>query len=91
MRKFLRGELPSNYHLTFSRSEKNHRTALSILKAGGQVAVVFSGKALPTEWKGFPVWDGGEHDARFENEPGVVGLVAKGAAKKDETGFVVST
>jgi len=89
MRKFLRGGLPANYHLTFSRSETNHRTALSILKSGGQVAVVFSGKILPPDWKGFPVRDGDAHDARFSDRDGVIGLVSKGQASRDETGFVV--
>jgi hypothetical protein len=90
MRKYLRGNMADNYHLTFSRSEKNHRNALTMLKAGGQVAVVFSGKTLPTTWKGFPVHDGDRHDARFTDGAGVIGLVAKGDARKDTSGFVVT-
>jgi len=90
MRNFLNGKFPANYHLTFSRSETNHRRSMEILRLGGQVAVVFSGKVLPIQWKGFPVWDGDKHDARFSDRAGVIGLVAKGDARKDTSGFVVS-
>src|SRR5262249_14983912 len=41
MRAFLAGELPANYHLTFSRSECNTADALNMLARGGNVAVVF--------------------------------------------------
>ena len=37
--------LPSNYHLTFSRSEINHEIAMDILSKGHNVAMVF--KTLP--------------------------------------------
>jgi len=36
------GDMPANYHLTFSRSECNDRDALNVLARGGNVAVVFS-------------------------------------------------
>lgn len=88
MAKALVGKLPANYHLTFSRSETNDLLARAILKSGGNVAVVFRG-ALPTTWHGFPVNPGDESDLRFLDSPGVVGLTAKGKAKKDESGFVV--
>ena len=89
MKKFLRGKLPENYHLTFSRSEINDLICDEILTMGGQVAVVFAGKKLPAEWKGFPVHDGDKHDARFSDQDGVIGLISKGKASKDETGFVI--
>jgi hypothetical protein len=58
------------------------------LSAGGNVAVVFD--ELPTHWKGFKVIDGDENDLRYMDERGVVvGLKAKGKAKKDTIGFVV--
>ena len=94
MRAFLLGKLPANYHLTFSRSECNEATALSLASMGGHVAVVFStpkGQALPTVWASFPVLDGDTTDLRFTDPPGpaIVGLRAKGPAKRDTTGFVV--
>lgn len=90
MEKFLKGELPGNYHLTFSRSEDNGIVADAILQSGGNVAIVFD--YLPKEYKGFKVIDGDETDLRFlDPSPCVVGLVAKGKAKKDSSGFVVKT
>lgn len=89
MTKFLQDQMPKNYHLTFSRSESNDSIAQSILKSGGSVAVVFRGK-LPQSWGGAPVVDGDKSDLRFLDPAGcVVGLIEKGLAKKDETGFVV--
>ena len=52
-----RGQLPANYHLTFSRSETNESDCLRVLEAGGNVAVVFAG-AFPASYLGFPVIDG---------------------------------
>lgn len=39
--KHAAGELPANYHLTFSRSETNWSDCVRVLNAGGNVAVVF--------------------------------------------------
>lgn len=89
MRAYLQGKLPKNYSLTFSRSETNEADCLSVLRGGGNVAVVFRNK-LPKTWKGFRVIKGDETDLRFLDPKGVVvGLVAKGKAKKDASGFVV--
>ena len=89
MLTFLDGKLPSNYSLTFSRSEANEAQCIEVLKRGGNVAVVFR-KSLPTHWNGFPVINGDENDLRFLDPKGVVvGLTAKGKAKTDTTGFVV--
>lgn len=80
-----------NYHLTFSRSESNEANALDVLRAGGNVAVVFA-SALPSAWQGFPVVNGDESDLRFLDARNVVvGLKAKGDAKRDASGFVVNT
>ena len=88
MAKFLNGELPSNYHLTFSHSEHNQKLVEMVLEMGGNVAVVFRDR-LPKTWKGFEVINGDESDLRFLDKQGViVGLIEKGLAKKDETGFV---
>jgi hypothetical protein len=88
---FLAGKFPKNYHLTFSRSELNEAAAKRILKKGGNVAVVFDHqKPLPSYWSGFTVIDGDKSDLRFLDPKNVViGLKAKGKAKKDTTGFVV--
>jgi len=93
VRAWLEGRMPANYSLTFSRSECNGETALELAKAGANVAVVFAtkkGKTLPAEWAGRPVVDGDTNDLRFLDGPGrIVGLRAKGKAKKDASGFVV--
>ena len=54
---FLAGNLPPNYHLTFSRSETNDVQVETVLKAGGNVAVVFRGE-LPETYKGVKVING---------------------------------
>lgn len=88
MAQFLNGELPSNYHLTFSRSEHNQKLVEMVLEMGGNVAVVFRNQ-LPATWNGFEVVNGDESDLRFLDKQGVVvGLIEKGMAKKDKTGFV---
>jgi hypothetical protein len=90
MTSFLNGEMPKNYHLTFSRSETNGAIAESILKSGGNVAMVFR-KHLPNQFLGRSVVNGDETDLRFLDPQGViVGLVEKGKAKKDDSGFVIS-
>lgn len=88
MKDFLAGKLPKNYHLTFSRSEKNHAQALEILDAGGLVAMVFN--KLPKRFAGFKVKDGDESDLTFTRGAGILGLKAKGKARKDKSGFVIS-
>jgi hypothetical protein len=84
----------SNYDITFSRSETNEKDCLEALANGINVAVVFStkkGEQLPDEFFGVEVISGDLHDLRFLDKKGVVvGLTAKGRAKKDKTsGFVV--
>ena len=89
MTAFLAGEMPKNYHLTFSRSETNGAIAESILKSGGNVAMVFR-KSLPAQYLGADVINGDETDLRFLDGAGkIIGLVEKGKAKKDESGFVI--
>jgi hypothetical protein len=89
MTAFLNGEMPANYHLTFSRSESNGALALAFLKSGGNVAMVFR-KTLPASYFGHEVVDGDETDLRFLDGTGkIIGLKEKGLAKQDETGFVL--
>lgn len=82
---------PKNYHLTFSRkeSQENHECAKQWLRRGGNVAVVFKGEPPETYW-GFPVHSGDDDDLRFLDPYGVIALKAKGKAKSDTTGFVVT-
>jgi hypothetical protein len=82
---------PDNYHLTFSRSESlnNHVKAKNWLAKGGNVAVVFKGEFPDTYW-GHKVHSGENDDLRFlDPKPAIIGLKAKGKARKDTTGFVV--
>ena len=78
-----------NYHLTFSRSEDNDADVMKALEQGYSIAVVFD--EVPATWNGVPVVDGDLDDLRFNNThlDLVIGLKAKGRAKKDTTGFVV--
>ena len=93
MKKFLAGEMPANYHLTFSLSELNQDLAKAFLAQGGNVAVVFrKGIVEPfpaTHW-GFKVVDGDADDLRFLDPKGViVGLRTKGKARKAApSGFI---
>lgn len=82
---------PSNYRLTFSFSGENHDACRKILEYGGTVAAVFAHPPYPAEWLGFPViLNGDEHDYRYGDPGGhVVALKAKGAAKRDTSGFVI--
>jgi len=90
--KMSQGKLPSNYHLTFSKSESNIFQVRELI-GRVNVAMVFStkkGEALPAEYMGRKVIDGDETDARFMDEKGViVGLRSKGSGKKDTSGFVI--
>src|ERR1041384_383016 len=80
----------SNYHLSFSLSEKNVDKAKSAIAAGWNVAAVFAG-GLPEQYLGLPVIDGDETDYRPADPQGcVVGLKVKGVkGKADESGFVL--
>jgi hypothetical protein len=76
---YLKGKLPSNYHLTFSRHEKHDETMIAeFLSAGGNVAHVFdvpyhpqSGtigelpKLMKIDGREFPVIDADLHDVRL--------------------------
>lgn len=90
IREYAAGKMPKNYHLTFSRSENNDVEVAEAIALGVNVAVVFAGKTLPDTYLGRKVINGDEHDARFLDPVGcIVGLKAKGKAKKDMSGFVV--
>lgn len=79
---------PPNYHLTFSYSESKHSVVWSTgwMDRGVNTAVVFRGR-LPSTFLGRHVIDGDETDLRFTDPDSViVGLKAKGKARKDEAG-----
>jgi hypothetical protein len=78
----------SNYHLTFSKADGNDMDVRLAASKGMNVAAVFH--KLPETYIGRPVINGDETDLRFLDAKGVVvGLKAKGKAKKDTSGFVV--
>ena len=82
-----------NYHLTWSYSEANQKYAdyfKTALDKGMNVAVVFKNE-LPVSYKNTRVINGDKDDLRFLDDKGViVGLKAKGKAKKDTSGFVIA-
>jgi len=81
--------LNTAYKITFSRSEINENKVLDVLSIGGNVAIVFK-DTLPDTWNGYKVINGDETDLRyFDPINVVVGLKAKGDAKKDKSNFVI--
>lgn len=91
-----KGIHPQNYHVTFSRdSQANETECEQVLRAGGNVSVVFR-DTLPAVWKHRPVINGDTTDLRFLDRRAkagrsgfIIGLKAKGKAKRDRSGFVV--
>jgi hypothetical protein len=72
---------------TFSRSDTNHNL-LGRMLGKVNVAMVFS--KLPDIYMGVRVIKGDKHDLRWTDPKGViVGLLPKGEAKKDSSGFVI--
>jgi len=72
-----------NYHLTFSRKENNDADVAEALLQGMSVAAVYD--KIPEG-----MYSADETDLRFLDPKGVMlGLKAKGKAKKDYSGFVI--
>ena len=89
--KRLAGNLPANYRLMFSYSDRPQyqNQVAAALPTGVPIAVVFKNR-LPSEYLGRPVIDGDLSDLdNVMAGPVVVGLTAKGPALKDQSGFVV--
>ena len=94
---FLDGKMPTNYHLTFSKSEKNDAVCDIVLRKGGNVAMVFrnydkviANGSYNYNGKTYRVIDGDKNDLRFLDPKNcIIALKAKGKAKKDSSGFVV--
>ena len=93
--------LPPNYHLTFSMAEtiENKIDCFRLLDKGNNVAAVFNVKNendLPKKYKGYKVINGDQHDLTFKHKQPkgkkgvIIGLKAKGMAKKDTSGFVIT-
>jgi len=82
----------ANYHLTFSAADGNDNDVRRAIKEKYNIATVFGIKKsqpMPETYEGTPVFNGDESDLRFLDPKGVVvGLYAKGKAKKDTSGFV---
>lgn len=78
------------YRVTYSRKETDTDLDIKLLlSAGVNVAAVFANE-LPETYLGYPVINGDLTDLRFNDPAGViVGLKAKGKAKKDCSGFVI--
>ena len=88
--KFINGELPRNYHITYSLNEDNHAHAFEVLRNGGNISAVFR-KEVPKKYNGFRVIDADETDLRFTDPRNVIcGLKAKGEARTDYSGFVLN-
>lgn len=94
-----RGDMPSNYHLTFSRKEDNDAACLEVLAAGGNVAVCAEKSLYKSSTESGRVYmlgqwwntsDGDRHDYRPADPKGVaVMLKAKGDARHDTSGFTL--
>jgi len=83
-----KNKIPKNYDLTYSQAENNLDDIKKILKTKYNIATVFR-KKLPKKWLGRRVIDGDVSDLRhLDPKKVVVGLIAKGKAKKDFNGFV---
>jgi hypothetical protein len=98
-------QLPANYSLTLSYSGANYAYGEMAMKAafetGANLAVVFRSKTARdramqaplgtlTQFMGRPILNGDETDMRFLDPlKSIVGLYAKGPAKRDQSGFVV--
>jgi len=73
----------ANYHLTFSRAESNQADVDKALSAGMNVAAVYD--RIPEG-----MFNADESDLRFmDPKVGLIGLKAKGKARKDYSGFVI--
>jgi hypothetical protein len=88
---YVNGQMPSNYHLTYSLNEDNKDKALNILKLGGNIAAVFRAH-LPKSFNGYKVINADESDLRFLDGNNIIaGLKAKGKARTDYSGFVLES
>lgn len=86
-----KAQFPRNYKLTFSWSGENAIDCMHVLNRGGNVAVPF--QELPDTFMKYKVINGDKHDLRLPSVDGenvIVGLVAKGGLKKNDSVFKVT-
>jgi hypothetical protein len=84
MEEWAAGEMPANYHLTYSWSEKSPGEAVDLTNRGWNVAV-----ASHTKPDHRHVVNGDEHDLTFLHPPGsLLWLKPKGKAIKNPTAFI---
>jgi hypothetical protein len=89
IRRAMSKDMPSNYHLTFSRSEDNVIDCWRALSEGVNVAVVFK-NTLPSSWMGVKVVNGMNHDLIFLHEsPRIIGLKKLHASGGGSSNFFV--
>jgi len=85
---------PDNYKLMFSFSgvQKYQNQVKAAIKTDAPISAVFNGP-FPDEFLGREVIDGDKSDLinLFKGDKKIIGLKAKGDAKKDNTGFVINT
>ena len=89
LKRIKRYQHEKKYTITFSLSEKKESIleAKDALMYGSNVAVVFN--ELPINFLGAEVLDGDKSDlVMINNKAKILGLKAKGDAKKDKSGFV---
>ena len=93
-RPFRLTRVPKNYRLMFSFSgvPGYQNQVKAALKTDAPISVVFNGP-FPKEFLGRKVIDGDRSDLinLYKGKKKIIGLKAKGDAKKDKTGFVIHT
>ena len=88
--KALKYKGDKKYIVTFSKSESNDEEVETALNNNINIAAVFANE-LPTTYKNKTVVDGDLSDLQMLNYSNVIlGLKAKGDAKKDKTGFTIT-
>lgn len=88
---FLDGQMPKNYHLTFSYSGKNGINCKNLLDDGlATVSVVFEGK-VPDTFAGCTVIDGDSNDERWTDPTGVIiGLKWKKSSVDKDANYIAT-
>ena len=89
-----RDQLPKNYDLTFSYSNKPEFKKFNeiAIKKNMRLAAVISDQNLPAYFMGLPVLNGDESDLTFlAPKNTILGLYAKCKAKKNTSGFIIKT
>ena len=93
-RPFRLTRVPKNYRLMFSFSgvPGYQNQVKAALKTDAPISAVFNGP-FPKEFLGREVIDGDRSDliSLYKGKKKIIGLKAKGDAKKDTTGFVIHT